>query len=87
VIECSDGLHPEAASDLGSVTYQLESPPFDRELVTGVVALAGDLFGGVDGSKFEWRLANLPDPTLCVASESDALVIARVYEAAPRWTR
>ncbi len=55
---------------VGNVVYRLELPPFAPNLVAEVIALAGNIFGKVNPGEFEWRLVNLPDPSLAVASDA-----------------
>jgi GNAT superfamily N-acetyltransferase len=59
---------------MGSVRCAVELPPFSPTLVSEVTELAVTVFGTVDRSDMKWRLTNLAEPSLVVASSRSELV-------------
>ena len=47
--------------------YQVESGPFDEQLVFSVSHLATEIFGAIDETDLHWRLKHLPVATLALA--------------------
>jgi GNAT superfamily N-acetyltransferase len=57
-----------------NLRYAIETAPFSPELVSAVTGLAAAVFDTLDVPDFEWRLANLPEASLALASSPSGLL-------------
>ena len=67
-----------------TVDYTVVLPPFDASLVNELHALAEQVFGRVKRDNLEWRLSNMPNPSVHIARASGLVGFKLGYALKPR---